>query len=397
MKRFRTFLYPGTDITRPGPGGKTAGQTSHGFSREPAAQAGTGNSVLANSRGTALLLTLAIITLVLAVTLEINRQVRASVNKTFAYTNREHLMQIASSGINAAQAILIRDRYESDTDSLVEDWADPQKVAQVLDDIPFDRGKVSVAITDELGRIQVNALVTYPARRDFNEAQRVIWEQFFQSVLSREEQFEDISPDAIINLAKDWLDTGDDGAITGLSGAESDYYQGLAVPYACKNGPFAHLNELALLKDFPQDLLRGSAAAPGLAAYLTVWGAVDLGGGVYDYPGRINLNTADPAVVAAVLPWEYKDLAPAVVDYRQTLIESDNREAFQDALWYRQAPGCSELEIVPEIITNASDLFRIESRAVLDEAQLTIVALVRRENQEKTGKWICKTLQWETE
>ncbi len=49
----------------------------------------------------------------------------------------------------------------------------------------------------------------------------------------------------IINSLKDWLDSGDDDAITGLSGAESDYYEGLEPPYSCKNGPMDNLGEVA--------------------------------------------------------------------------------------------------------------------------------------------------------
>ena len=353
------------------------------------------DKIISNSRGTALLITLAVITLVIAVTLEINRQVRSSVTRSAAGTDRIKLIRIASSGINAAQAILVKDRNKSDADSLLEDWADDRKVAKVLDDMPFENGSVTVNISDELSRIQVNALVKYPETRSFNERQRIIWEQLIRYAKIQSDQFEDIDPDVIINSAKDWLDTGDDDAITGLSGAESDYYMSLDSPYACKNGPFAHIDELALLKGFPMEFLHGSDRIPGIAAYLTVRGVFDPGDGKFDYPGRINLNTAEPAVIAAILPWENKDQALAIVDFRQLLIETDNTAAFQTPLWYQQAPGCGNLKIDPALLTVSSDLFRIESTAALGEARLTVIALVRRENQKKTGRWVCKTLQWE--
>jgi len=63
-----------------------------------------------------------------------------------------------------------------------------------------------------------------------------------------------MDPSAIINSIKDWLDSGDDDAITGLSGAESAYYQDLDPPYPCRNGPFPHLGELALLKGVTAEL-----------------------------------------------------------------------------------------------------------------------------------------------
>ncbi len=356
---------------------------------------GTSGQVISNTRGSALLLTLAIITLLIAVTLEINRQVRSSLTRAYTHSDRRQLTQMAASGIQAAMAILVKDRNDSDIDSLLEDWATPRGIEPVLTAMSFENANVSVNITDELSRIQVNALVAYPDRQDFNEGQRTLWEQLLKNAIDENEAFEGIDPDEIINAAKDWLDTGDDDAITGLSGAESDYYQDFDPPYACKNGPFTHLAELALLKGFPPALLSGSDTAAGLETYLTVRGVTDQSGGELEYPGRINLNTVQPLVLAAVLPWENKDLAPAIVDYRQLLLETQNRAAFEDPRWYRQAPGCSTLEIDPALLTVSSDLFRIEATATQAAARLTVVALVRREKQAATGRWMCKTLQWE--
>lgn len=351
--------------------------------------------VISNNRGSTLLVTLAVITLIIAVTLEINRQVRSALTRTDTHTNRLQATQLAASGIQTAMAMLVKDRNESQIDSLLEDWADPDKIEAVLADLSFENASVSVNITDELSRIQVNALVAYTDRRSFNESQRVLWEQLIQNAMTANEEFEALNPDEIINAAKYWLDAGDDDAITGLSGAESDYYQGLDSPYACENGPFTHLAELGLLKGFSPKLLYGSDTAAGLEAYLTVRGAVDLGG-TFEYQGRINLNTADPLVLAAILPWENKELVPAIVDYRQLLLETGNRAAFENPQWYRQAPGCSDIEIDPALVTVASDLLRIEATAGKDETRLSVVALVRREKQKTTGRWMCKTLQLET-
>ncbi len=350
--------------------------------------------VISNNRGSALLVTLAVITLIIAVTLAMNRQVRSSLTRTHAHTSRLQLTQLAASGIQAAMAMLVKDRNESDIDSLLEDWADPDKIEAVLADLSFENASVSLAITDELSRIQVNALVAYPDRRSFNESQRIIWEQLIQNAITENEEFEALDPDEIINAAKDWLDAGDNDAITGLSGAESDYYQGLDPPYASRNGPFTHLAELTLLKGFSSTLLYGSDAAAGLEAYLTVRGALD-SGGYFEYPGRINLNTAEPLVLAAVLPWENKELVPAIIDYRKLLLEMGNREAFENPQWYRQAPGCSDIIVAPALVTVASDLFRIEATAGQGETRLSVIALVRREKEKTSGRWMCKTLQWE--
>jgi len=57
----------------------------------------------------------------------------------------------------------------------------------------------------------------------------------------------------------------------------------------------------------------------------------------------------------------------------------------------------SDVEIDPNIITTASDFFRIESLATLNEMKMKITAIVERENNKKTGKWECRVLSWETE
>ncbi|WP_172683931.1 type II secretion system protein GspK [Desulfosarcina cetonica] len=72
-----------------------------------------------------------------------------------------------------------------------------------------------------------------------------MWERLLEHVFSLFEAQPDSDPNMIINSLKDWLDSGDDDAITGLSGAESDYYEGLEPPYSCKNGPMDNLGEVA--------------------------------------------------------------------------------------------------------------------------------------------------------
>ena len=342
------------------------------------------------------MVTLAIITVILAVSLEINRQASSAIGVTEARITKTKLTHMASSGVQSAMALLVKDRSDTDTDHLLEPWADQAQLAALMETLTFEAGSVTISISDELSRIQVNALVNHPERRDFDDRQEIIWDQFIRGAVSQTDTFPDLDPAGIINTAKDWLDRGDDDATTGISGSESDYYQGLEPAYAAANGPFNHIAELALLKDFPAGLLQGSAEIPGLQAYLTVHGAVDSGNGNYDFPGRINLNTAQAPVIAALLPWEDVDKAPAIADFRQALIETENQEAFADPRWYQQAPGCSDVEIDPELVVVASDLFRIESTAVLKDARLTMIVIVQREKQTKTGRWISKTLQRET-
>ncbi|MFN2199351.1 MAG: general secretion pathway protein GspK, partial [Anaerolineales bacterium] len=214
-------------------------------------------------------------------------------------------------------ALLIKDKTESNFDSLQEDWANPEKIEEILQGIPFENGKLAVVISDELGKIQVNALVQFPDSRQFNESQVLIWERLLNGIGDEDDLKDDSSPTAIINSVKDWLDSGDDDATTGLSGAESSYYKEQDPPYTSRNGPLADLNELLLIKGITPELYYGSEDRPGLAQYLTVHGLAAGEGTTFNWPGRINIATADAPVLAALLGIENQDLVQTLVDFRQ--------------------------------------------------------------------------------
>jgi general secretion pathway protein K len=182
-----------------------------------------------NNRGIALLLTISVTTILVALALEYNRRARFAILSTAVTRDRLTLSHMASSGIHAAMALLAKDRAESNIDSFQEDWANSDKINELLNEIPFDDGTLSVTIADEMGRIQINALVKFPDSRSFNESQRLLLERYLNYFKNdTEETPDDSQPPAIINSLKDWLDSGDDEALTGLSGAESSYYQDLS-------------------------------------------------------------------------------------------------------------------------------------------------------------------------
>lgn len=350
-----------------------------------------------NHRGIAILFTIMIITLLIAATLELSRKARSSLFSAAATRDRFTISHMASSGINAAMAILVKDKMKSDTDSMQEDWADSEKISEVLKDITFTNGNVTVIISDELARIQVNALVKFPEGRLFNEPQQFLWDRFLRLVMRLDETYKDIDPTEIINSTKDWLDSGDDDAITGLSGAESDYYEDLDPPYPCRNVPFTRLGELALVKGVTSDLLNGLGEIPGISSYMTISGITDAESNSFTYEGKININTAELPVLSALLPSENEDLALAIYDYRLETSNSQYIHDLSNASWYKNVPGCSDIEIDSDLITTDSDVFRIESNAVLREMKITSTAIVKREKIKKTGKWKCRVLSLKTE
>jgi general secretion pathway protein K len=351
-----------------------------------------------NNRGVALLLVISVTTILIAAALEYNRRARFTVLSTAAARDRLTLSQMASSGVHAAMALLAKDRAESNFDSLQEDWANPEKIDELLNDLSFDEGELTVAISDEMGRIQINALVTLPDGRGFNESQRQMLERYLNFLNdATEETPEDSQPPAIINSLKDWLDSGDDDAITGLSGAESPYYQELSPPYSSRNGPMTDIHDLLQVKGITPEIFYGSSEKPGLAEALTVYGMKPGAGTGFTFPGKININTAELPVLVALMPSENPELAAALYDFRQQAATDKSAPDFSNPTWYNNIVGFGDLNLDTKLLTTASDIFRIVSAAKVNDSVLTATAVVERQKNEKSGKWTCKILSWNTQ
>ncbi len=350
---------------------------------------------------------IAVVAVLLTAGLALNQRIRGSVTDAIHQRSELVLSEMAVSGVHAAMVMLINDAKDNATDTIQEDWANPETVAETVNAmVPFDDGKLEVRIEDEKGKIQVNALVKFPEGQQFDASQRFLWERLLDHVFSLFElmpeefgpiEIPDSDPNMIINSLKDWLDSGDDEAITGLSGAESDYYEGLDPPYACKNGPMDHLGELALVQGITPTLFSGAGGVAGLSSLITVHGVTKSGDEQFTYDGKINISTADVAVIAALLPSENADLAEPLAEYRIALADESFVNDITSTNWYKNVPGVGDVSIDENLISLSSDLFRIVSVATRGNLKATVSAVVRREKEEKTGRWVCKTLIWQAE
>ncbi|PIP42562.1 MAG: hypothetical protein COX19_00840, partial [Desulfobacterales bacterium CG23_combo_of_CG06-09_8_20_14_all_51_8] len=121
-----------------------------------------GNLPLRNNRGIALIITLSVIAILVTITFELNRQLQASVVNAAMVRDQAVISHMIASGVEIAEAMLIKDKAFFDMDTVQEDWANPDKIAAYLSQVPFDAGEIGLYISDELARIQVNALVKFP-------------------------------------------------------------------------------------------------------------------------------------------------------------------------------------------------------------------------------------------
>ncbi len=362
----------------------------------------------------ALLVVLGVISVLLATGLHLARLTNKSVIAAGHQTDRFTAREMALSAIHLAMALLADDAEKTDIDSIQEDWADPEILSQITAQLGYTRGRISLEITDELGKIQANALLQQFPGHTENRDQVRLWENFLDLHILEDQSRDLQATAAVINALKDWLDSEDDGAVSGLSGAESAYYAGLSPPYACADGVLHHVSELLLVKglnlglfasitdsqgpDNPENSLEKTPAA--LGDIFTVYGISDLhtDGTTYRYPGRININTAGIRVLAALLPRGMDGFAQDMLDYRTQ--KSEDGKMFINLLdkgWYNRVIDLSakEREIFDRMIRYDSNIFKVSSTVQLNQARITLSAYIKRERQKKTNQWICRIIQME--
>ncbi|RLC21081.1 MAG: general secretion pathway protein GspK [Deltaproteobacteria bacterium] len=369
------------------------------------------NNILQSEKGAALVVTLAIVGILIAAALQLGKYTGDSVMGTLKGKDMFQAEQLALSGIELAKLILSEDAAENESDSVQEAWADPDKLSQAVSQLGLEQDVLTIKITDELSKIQVNALILEFPGNQLNPDQFRIWENLLRLRFSDDKAVDERDPAEIINSMKDWLDSEDDDAISGISGAESDYYLDLDPPYTCTNGPFNHIDELFSVKGISKDLLKNEnpddpdeideeVVAVEIGDIFTVYGlgSEKTENGGYRYPGKVNINTADVEVLAALLPEGMEDLAYDLVDYRGQKSEEGDVFVYPlDKGWYKQVIELSEKEQkrFDRVITYSSNIFKVDCTAQENDASVTLVAFLKREKHKESGKWMCRTIQME--
>jgi general secretion pathway protein K len=147
----------------------------------------------------------------------------------------------------------------------------------------FAGGRWRVRMTDEAGRIALNKaeepLLTRVVRN------LMLGGDPTAGVDRRTENQIETVVDSIL----DWRDHDRD--MTRPHGAESDFYMKRRPPYHAKNGFFDSPEELLLVRGVTPALFYGTEGVPGLKDVFSV----------YSRTGRLNLNTAPPAVLQVLL------------------------------------------------------------------------------------------------
>jgi general secretion pathway protein K len=293
-------------------------------------------------------------------------------------------------------ALLVEDKVRSRVDSLQEAWADPIELKALVQSLGFPEDQLTVKIEDEMGKIQINALLAYPEGRKVNPAQYHMWYRFLSRFAAWQEMEAEIDPGAWLDALRDWLDSGDDDAVSGFGGAENPYYESLTPPYAISNGPMSSTAELTFVKGMAQILEQAPELKTRWQDYFSVYGALSKGDR-FTFSGKINLNTAPVPVLAALLPTGYEALAIGLDAYRRAKVDGRYAHPLNRPDWYREVPGAEEITIDPQLISVTSDFFRITATAKIANIQKVQMAVVERRLVPQTQQWWCKVLHWQTQ
>ncbi len=167
---------------------------------------------------------------------------------------------------------LLAEDYKEDrrrgakTDYPGEFWSRP------FPPFPVDGGMIQARVADMQGRFNLNRLW-------HDNAADSVASDIFGRLLKNLGLPENLAPALV-----DWLDSDSDP--TGSDGAEDDFYSRLERPYRTANLPLSDISELRLIKGFTPEVIAK------LRPYVCTLPASAL----------LNVNTADPVILAALSP-----------------------------------------------------------------------------------------------
>jgi general secretion pathway protein K len=303
------------------------------------------------NKGFALVLTMVISALMVAVVVEMIYQVYVDVSLSRGFRDGQQASLYAESGITGGTKLLQMSLSNQDFTALSDSWAKPFRI----DD---ETGAIEIVAIEENSKINLNDLVQPNGETD----------PFTLAVLRRLGKRLGLA-DEIWSALADWIDSDDQSR---SNGAESGYYKTLKPSYSARNGKLATFSELSLVRGFtPETMIK-------LKPYVTIY-AGQTGG----LTSPVNINTASKEVLAALDDSLDDRLVGRIVEERQL-------KPFKSTGELSRISGG---EIISQKLTGKvsvkGTLFRITSIARVKETARTIETLVR------LGSTVPETLSWQ--
>jgi general secretion pathway protein K len=319
--------------------------------------------VVFQERGVALVLTLLVVVLLTAMILDFDFRTRLDVRAAGAFRDDTRAYLLAGSAVDAARAILAQD--DASVDGLDETWASP-----LIQGVPVGDGTISVTITDESGKLDLNSLIDPSGKPD--EARIAVYRRLLEQVVDTDET----DVDELVDTVVDWIDEDFESR---PQGAESNYYRSLDPPYDCRDSLLHGFDELGLVKGYTPDVMNR------ISKYVTAiwWGpstAKSVGAARHD---KININTA-PAQLLNALD---EEMDPETAGH----IEDDRRPDPIRNVTTAELEKVHNVNVeiatrISPLLTVSTSYFLILATGKVGETERTVRATIRRGFGNKGGK-----------
>jgi len=294
-----------------------------------------------NEKGFALILTLVITALIVALAVELIHQVYVDTSISRNYRDGQQASLLAESGIIGGKKLLEFALSGRSYSSLSDTWAKPFK----LDD---ETGEIEINVAEEDGKINLNGLVQ--ANSTFEPNTRKILRRLGTLI-------DHPVPDNAWNNLAVWLDAKTPSQ---FSGEDSPYYMTLKPPYKARKGKLMTIGELSMVKGFTPEMVAD------LRPLVTIYSESTAAS--YSV---ININTAPTKVLTALDP----QMSASMVEK----IDKERRKGTFTSLGTLSAVSGLDAIVngMPGMIDVKGKTYRITSVGRVKDSARTVEAIVR--------------------
>ena len=257
-----------------------------------------------DERGIALLLTLLVLTLLVALILEFDAEARREYRDAAAFRDNFKASVLARASVQAARGVLQQDFAKDKKtgeffDSPTDLWALP------ITNYAIGDGLLNAKIEDERGKLNLNDLAA--GGDAIARGKKILRVKRLFELLQ-------INPD-LVDAIVDWVDQDEKPE---PAGAESPYYQTLRPSYRAANAPLQTFLDLRLIKGMTPAIIEK------LSKLVTIY--------PLEGESKVNVNTAHPLVLQALDPRITQSVAADIVQGRpfKTIQELDRVSSFED-------------------------------------------------------------------
>jgi general secretion pathway protein K len=304
-----------------------------------------------DERGIALLLTLLVLTLLVALILEFDAEARREYRDAAAFRDNFKATVLARAAVQAARGVLqqdfLKDKQTGQSfDAPTDLWAFP------ITNYAIGDGLLNAKIEDERGKLNLNDLAGLPTEVNAKNIRVGKFKKLFELA--------QINPD-LVDAIIDWVDKDDNPE---PSGAESLYYQTLRPSYRAANQPLQTLLELRLIKGMTPEIMAK------LSKLVTVYESAG--------DSMVNINTADPLVIQALHPDITQGIAADIVQARPF---KNNKTDDLDRVSSFEVIG----KTIRQLYDIKSDLFLARMTVRVNEVTRNAVVILRRDPSNGTS------------